>query len=62
MRLLRKPSDLMTSTMKSEPVRSTVNTSTFDGVPISASGDIGGGAPAAAVRVPRRVALLPRRD
>src|SRR5665213_1404244 len=41
------PSDLITSTMKSEPVRSTVSTSTLDGVPTSASGDIGGGAPGA---------------
>src|SRR6266852_6474516 len=36
-------SDLMTSTMKSEPVRSAVRTSAPDGVPISASGDIAGG-------------------
>src|SRR5216684_551343 len=37
------PSVLMTSTMKSEPVRSAVRTSAPDGVPISASGDIAGG-------------------
>src|ERR1700676_1367267 len=37
------PSDLITSTMKSDPVRSAVKTSTFEGVPISASGDMGGG-------------------
>src|SRR5580704_9227170 len=37
------PSDLMTSTMKSEPERDSVRTSSFAGVPISASGGIGGG-------------------
>src|SRR2546429_7944701 len=42
-----KPSDLITSTMKSDPERSMVKTSIFDGVPTSASGDIGGGAAAA---------------
>src|SRR5258707_10247872 len=36
-------SDLMTSTMKSEPVRSAVRTSAGEGVPTSASGDIAGG-------------------
>src|ERR1700682_3117220 len=39
------PRDLMTSTMKSDPLRSGVSTSTGEGVPASASGDIGGGAP-----------------
>src|SRR6266852_377459 len=38
------PRDLMTSIMKSEPLRSVVSTSIGDGVPTSASGDIGGGA------------------
>src|SRR5690348_9047031 len=38
------PSDLMTSTMKSEPVRSAVSTSARDGVSTSAAGDTGGGA------------------
>src|ERR1700730_9460178 len=37
------PSDLMTSTMKSEPERVSVRTSSFAGVPISASGGMGGG-------------------
>src|SRR5260370_41533570 len=36
-------SDLMTSTMKSEPVRSAVRTSAGECVPTSASGDIAGG-------------------
>src|SRR5260221_13548116 len=36
-------SDLMTSTMKSEPVRSAVSTSAGEGVPTSAAGDIAGG-------------------
>src|SRR5579859_1068284 len=36
-------SDLMTSTMKSEPVRSAVSTSARDGIPTSASGDMAGG-------------------
>src|SRR5258707_13150248 len=36
-------SDLMTSTMKSEPVRSAVRTSAGEGVPTSASGDTAGG-------------------
>src|SRR5258705_441430 len=36
-------SDLMTSTMKSEPVRSAVRTSAGEGVPTSASGDNAGG-------------------
>src|SRR6267378_2647706 len=36
-------SDLMTSTMKSEPVRSAVRTSAGEGVPTSAAGDIAGG-------------------
>src|ERR1700682_5131245 len=38
------PRDLMTSIMKSDPLRSVVSTSTGGGVPTSASGDIGGGA------------------
>src|SRR5580704_10497404 len=37
------PSDLITSTMKSEPERVSVRTSSFDGVPISASAGRGGG-------------------
>src|SRR5689334_18629241 len=37
------PRDLMTSTMKSEPERFSVSTSSFAGVPISASGGIGVG-------------------
>src|SRR5882672_2495567 len=37
------PRDLITSTMKSDPVRSAVRTSAFEGVPVSASGDMGGG-------------------
>src|SRR5258705_11214378 len=37
------PSVLMTSTMKSEPVRSAVRTSAGEGVPASAAGDIAGG-------------------
>src|SRR5690242_17227875 len=37
------PSDLITSTMKSEPERDSVRTSSFAGVPISASGGIGAG-------------------
>src|ERR1700752_1693278 len=37
------PSDLMTSTMKSEPERVSVRTSSFAGVPISASAGRGGG-------------------
>src|SRR5271154_5118714 len=41
-----KPSDLITSTMKSEPVRSVVSTSKVDGVSASATGDIAGGGPA----------------
>src|SRR5580692_149172 len=36
------PSDLMTSTMKSEPVRSAVSTSAGEGVPTSAAADIAG--------------------
>src|SRR5258705_12106577 len=36
-------SDLMTSTMKSEPVRSAVRPSAGEGVPTSASGDAAGG-------------------
>src|SRR5258707_10901234 len=36
-------SDLMTSTMKSEPVRSAVRTAAGEGVPTSASGDTAGG-------------------
>src|SRR5690349_17402975 len=36
------PSDLMTSTMKSEPVRSAVSTSAREGVSTSAAGDTGG--------------------
>src|SRR6266853_1385488 len=38
------PSDLITSTMKSDPVRSTVSTSAADGTSVSAAADIGGGA------------------
>src|SRR5580704_4292818 len=37
------PSDLMTSTIKSEPERVSVRTSSFAGVPISASAGRGGG-------------------
>src|SRR5579883_1009506 len=37
------PSDLITSTMKSEPERLSVNTSSFAGSPISASGGTGVG-------------------
>src|SRR3977135_538579 len=37
------PRDLITSTMKSDPVRSAVRTSAFEGVPVSASGDMRGG-------------------
>src|ERR1700732_4578764 len=37
------PSDLMTSTMKSEPERVSVRTSSFAGVPISVSAGRGGG-------------------
>src|ERR1700693_5512204 len=39
-----KPSDLITSTMKSDPVRSAVSTSAPDGTSVSAAGDMGGGA------------------
>src|SRR5215469_7114163 len=39
------PSDLMTSTMKSDPVRLAVSTSALDGVPTSAVRDIAGGVP-----------------
>src|SRR5580704_556321 len=39
-----KPSDLITSTMKSDPVRSAVSTSAPDGTSVSATGDMGGGA------------------
>src|SRR5215469_10095550 len=38
------PRDLITSTMKSEPVRSAVRTLRAAGVPTSASGDTGGSA------------------
>src|SRR5579863_8490094 len=38
-----KPSDLITSTMKSDPVRSAVSTSATDGTSVSAAADIGGG-------------------
>src|SRR5579863_4703415 len=37
------PSDLITSTMKSDPVRSAVRTSAPEGTSASAAGDIGGG-------------------
>src|SRR5690348_3058181 len=37
------PSDLITSTMKSDPVRSAVSTSATDGTSVSATADIGGG-------------------
>src|ERR1700680_2736688 len=37
------PSDLITSTMKSDPVRSAVRTSAPDGTSVSAPADIGGG-------------------
>src|ERR1700731_317374 len=37
------PSDLITSTMKSDPVRSAVRTSAPDGTSVSASADMGGG-------------------
>jgi len=40
-----RPSDLITSTMKSDPVRSAVSTSTSAGVSISASGAAGSGNP-----------------
>src|SRR5882672_3442610 len=38
-----KPSDLITSTMKSDPVRSAVRTSAPDGASVSATADMGGG-------------------
>src|SRR5580692_2228643 len=37
------PSDLITSTMKSDPVRSAVRTSVIEGTSVSAVGDIAGG-------------------
>jgi hypothetical protein len=37
------PMDLITSTMKSDPVRSAVNTSTLAGASVSAAADMGGG-------------------
>src|SRR5579864_1314008 len=37
------PSDLITSTMKSDPVRSAVKTSAPDGTSVSAAADMGGG-------------------
>src|SRR5579871_5191898 len=42
------PSDLITSTMKSDPVRSAVSTSLTEGTSVSAAGDIAGGAVRAA--------------
>ena len=47
------PSDLMTSTMKSEPGRVSVRTSSFAGVPISASAGRGGGGRIASLDLPR---------
>src|SRR5580700_6926646 len=38
-----KPSDLITSTMKSDPVRSAVKTSAPEGTSTSAAADMGGG-------------------
>src|SRR4029077_8141230 len=39
-----KPSDLITSTMKSDPVRSAVRASVTEGTSVSAAADIAGGA------------------
>src|SRR5579863_6192453 len=38
------PNDLITSTIKSDPVRSAVRTSVTDGTSVSAAADMGGGA------------------